>query len=196
MRNVMKNLNNSQTILIMMLAYFFIFRLKAFTNTTTSRSEILKVGKRLPDANLKAYGNLDINVNELKGKIKIISIVPKLNTPVCDKQTHKFSETNGGLDKDVDIITLSTNTIEEQHLFAKKANIHNLIFLSDDPKFQFGRKTGLLIQGLGVLRRTVMVVDQDNIIRYVDFVPSGGLPNIKKALEAARDLLQVTNFKG
>ena len=53
-------------------------------------------------------------------------------------------------------------------------NIHNLVFLSDDPNFQFGRKTGLLIEGLGVLRRTVMVVDQDNIIQYVDFVPGGG----------------------
>ena len=191
----MKNLNNSQTILILLLAYFFIFPLKAFTNSTISRSEILKVGKRLPDARLKAYGNLEVNVNELKGKIKIISIVPKLNTPVCDKQTHRFSETNGGLDKEVDIITLSTNTAEEQQVFAKKANIHNLVFLSDNPNFQFGRNTGLLIDGLGVLRRTVMVVDQDNIIRYVDFVPGGGLPNIKKALEAARDLLTLSNSK-
>ena len=60
---------------------------------------------------------------------------------MCDKQTHVFSETNGGLDKQVDIITLSTNTIEEQHLFAKKAKIHNLLFLSDNPSYQFGKKT-------------------------------------------------------
>ena len=192
----MKNIQNSHTILIMLIFYFLIFPLKAFTKTKISSLEILKVGNSLPDAKLKAYGNLEVNLNELKGKIKIISIVPKLNTPVCDKQTHEFSETNGGLDKDVAIITLSTNPVEEQQLFAKKANIQNLVFLSDDPNFQFGRKTGLLIEGLGVLRRTVMVVDQDNIIRYVDFVPSGGLPNIKKALEEARDLLRVSNFKG
>jgi len=54
----------------------------------------------------------------------------------------------------------------------------------------------LLIDGLGVLRRTVMVVDQNNIIQYVDFVPGGGLPNIKKALQTARDLLNVSNPKG
>ena len=54
----------------------------------------------------------------------------------------------------------------------------------------FGKKTGLLIEGMDVLRRTVIVTDQNNIIRYVDFVPSGGLPNIKKALKAAQDLLQ------
>ncbi|MEC7785466.1 MAG: hypothetical protein VX579_00840, partial [Nitrospinota bacterium] len=81
-------------------------------------------------------------------------------------------------------------------LFAKKAKINNLVFLSDNPSFQFGKKTGLLIDGLGVLRRTVMVVDQNNIIQYVDFVPGGGLPNIKKALQTARDLLNVSNPKG
>ena len=192
----MKNLKNGQTILIMLIIYFFIFPLKAFTNTLFNSSEVLKVGKSLPNANLKAYGKMDVNVNQLKGKIKIISVVPQLNTPVCDKQTHIFSETNGGLDKEVDIITLSTNTIEEQHLFAKKAKINNLVFLSDNPSFQFGKKTGLLIDGLGVLRRTVMVVDQNNIIQYVDFVPGGGLPNIKKALEAARDLLALANSRG
>ena len=191
----MKNLKNSQTILIMLIVYFILFPLKAFTYTATSSAEVLKVGQPLPDAKLKAYGKMDVNLNELKGKIKIISVVPKLNTPVCDKQTHIFSETNGGLDKDVDIITLSTNTIKEQNLFAKKANIHNLVFLSDDPSFQFGKKTGLLIDGLGVLRRTVMVIDQNNIIQYVDFVPGGGLPNIKKALEAARDLLHISKSK-
>ena len=191
----MKNLKNGQTILIMLIVYFILFPLKAFTYTATSSAEVLKVGQPLPDAKLKAYGKMDVNLNELKGKIKIISVVPKLNTPVCDKQTHIFSEANGGLDKDVDIITLSTNTIEEQNLFAKKANIHNLVFLSDDPSFQFGKKTGLLIDGLGVLRRTVMVIDQNNIIQYVDFVPGGGLPNIKKALEAARDLLNISKSK-
>ena len=146
----------------------------------------------MPDAKLIAYGNVDIEINDLKGEVKIISIVPKLNTPVCDKQTHQFSETNGGLDKNVDIITLSTNTTEDQHQFSQKAKIHNLTFLSDFPGFIFGKKTGLLIDGLDVLRRTVIVADKNNIIRYIDFVPGGGLPNIKKALEAANDLWQVS----
>ncbi|MED5353818.1 MAG: redoxin family protein [Nitrospinota bacterium] len=192
----MKNLKNNQTILIMLIVYFFLFPLKAFTNTSINSSEVLRVGQPLPNAKFKSYGKMEVNVNQLKGKIKIISVVPQLNTPVCDKQTHIFSETNGGLDKEVDIITLSTNTIEEQQLFAKKAKINNLVFLSDNPSFQFGKKTGLLIDGLGVLRRTVMVVDQNNIIQYVDFVPGGGLPNIKKALQTARDLLNVSNPKG
>lgn len=57
------------------------------------------------------------------------------------------------------------------------------------------KKTGLLIEGLGILRRTVIVADENNIIRYIDFVPGGGLPNIKKALEAAKVLLPPSKTK-
>ena len=67
------------------------------------------------------------------------------------------------------------------------------MFLSDNPNFDFGKNTGLLIDGRGVLRRTVLITDEKNIIRYVDFVQGGGLPNIKKALKAARQVLLETS---
>jgi thioredoxin-dependent peroxiredoxin len=191
----MKAIKYRQTLFIIFIIYFFIIPAKVFSNNKVKSLNILKIGKPLPDVKLKAYGNVDIEINDLKGKIKIISIVPKLNTPVCDKQTHIFSETNGGLDKNIDIITLSTNTTEDQHQFSQKAKIHNLTFLSDSPGFIFGKKTGLLIDGLDVLRRTVIVADKNNIIRYIDFVPRGGLPNIKKAFEAAHDLWKVSRKK-
>jgi len=158
-------------------------------NSKVKRSEVLKIGKIMPNAQLKKFGQSNVEINDLKGKIKIVSIVPQLNTPVCDKQTHQFSEKNGDLDKHVDIITISTNTAEGQDRFAKKAKINNLIFLSDNPEFNFGKNTGLLIEGMGVLRRTVLVLDERNIIRYVDLVPGGGLPDIKGALKAARQVL-------
>jgi thioredoxin-dependent peroxiredoxin len=192
----MRNLNIRNTTYILFVIYLLLIPVKAFANSKVSSSDILKVGKPLPEATLKGYGNNDVNIKDLIGKIKIISIVPKLNTPVCDKQTHKFSENNGGLDKEIDIITLSTNTIEDQYQFSQKAKISNLIFLSDKPDYLFGKKTGLLIDGLQVLRRTVIVADQNNIIRYVDFVPGGGLPNINKALNAANELLQISKSKG
>ena len=191
----MKDVKLGQLIFFIFLSCFFLVSLNGFVNAKNKSSDILKVGKPLPNATLSVYGNMGVDLKDLKGKIKIISIVPKLNTPVCDKQTHKFSETNGGLDKEIDIITLSTNSAEAQHQFAEKAKIKNLLFLSDSPDFIFGKKTGLLIEGMDVLRRTVIVADQNNIIRYVDFVPSGGLPNIKKALKVAQDLLQTSKTK-
>ena len=93
------------------------------------------------------------------------------------------------MDQVVDIITISTNTAKGQYDFSQKAKIQNLTFLSDNPNFEFGKKTGLLIDDMGMLRRTVLVADENNIIRYVDFVKGGGLPNIKNALMEARKVL-------
>ena len=185
-----------QPTLIIFFVCILLSPLKGFSNTSNSSLDILKVGKTLPDAQLKSYGIANVEISSLKGKIKIISVVPQLNTPVCDKQTHQLSETNNGLDQHIDIITVSTNTPDGQYEFAKKANIHNLFFLSDNLGFQFGRSTGLLIEGMGVLRRTIIIADKDNVIRYVDFVPGGGLPNINKALKAASNLLKLYKAKG
>ena len=185
-----------QPALVIFFVCILLSPLKGFSNTSNSSLDILTVGKVLPDAKLKSYGIANVEINSLKGKIKIISVVPQLNTPVCDKQTHQFSETNNGLDQHIDIITVSTNTPDVQYEFAKKANIHNLLFLSDNLGFQFGRSTGLLIEEMGVLRRTIIIADKDNVIRYVDFVPGGGLPNINKALKAASNLLKLYKAKG
>ena len=192
----MKTVKLRQSILCLLVFGMLFFPVKGFPNRVNSSSDILVVGKPLPDAKLKSYGLPDVHIKSLKGKIKIISVVPQLNTPVCDKQTHRFSETNNGLDKYVDIITVSTNTADGQNEFSLKANISNLLFLSDTSNFSFGRSTGLLIEGMGVLRRTIIIADQDNIIRYVDFVPGGGLPNINKALKAASNLLKLSKSKG
>jgi thiol peroxidase len=192
----MRSIKLRQPALIIFFVCILLSPLKGFSNTNKSSLDILMVGKTLPDAQLKSYGIDNVEINSLKGKIKIISVVPQLNTPVCDKQTHQFSEANNGLDQYIDIITVSTNTPVGQYEFAKKANIHNLFFLSDNLGFQFGRSTGLLIEGMGVLRRTIIIADKDNIIRYVDFVPGGGLPNINKALKVASDLLKLSKAKG
>ena len=188
----MRSITFTKPTLILFFICILLHPLKGFSNTFNSGLDILMVGKTLPDAQLESYGIANVDINSLKGKIKIISVVPQLNTPVCDKQTHQFSETNNGLDQHIDIITVSTNTPAGQYEFAKKANIHNLFFLSDNLGFQFGRSTGLLIEGMGVLRRTIIIADKDNIIRYVDFVPGGGLPNINKALKVASDLLKLS----
>jgi thioredoxin-dependent peroxiredoxin len=191
----MRSISFAKSAFILFFICILLPPLKGFANTGNSSLDILIVGKTLPDAQLKSYGVANVEIKSLKGKIKIISVVPQLNTPVCDKQTHQLSETNNGLDQHIDIITVSTNSPDGQYDFAKKANIHNLFFLSDNLDFQFGRSTGLLIEGMGVLRRTIIIADKDNIIRYVDFVPGGGLPNINKALKAASDLLKLSKTK-
>ena len=175
--------------------FSFIFLFLIGANTIHSRTppnswDVLKIGNPLPNAILSQYPTGHIRLDETKGRIKIISIVPQLNTPVCDEQTHRFSETNGGLDQHVQLITISTNSAEDQSRFANKADIHNMLFLSDKPEFDFGKRTGLLNRNFGFLNRTVIIADENNIIRYVDFVPGGGMPQIKKALREAKVVLE------
>ncbi len=156
-----------------------------------STSSIAK-GDRLPNATLIQTDGSPVELKSLKGRVKILSMVPQLNTPVCDEQTHRLSEQNEGLDQLLDIVTISTNTADDQARFAEKANIHNLTFLSDSPDFDFGKKTGLLLTNHGILHRAVFVADADNVIRYIEIVPMSQLPNFERAYDAARNVLNST----
>lgn len=184
--------NRRTTQILRPLSYLCLAFLFSFSSQfgIAAASASLERGHMLPNATLLGSGGTKVSLNDLKGRIKILSMVPQLNTPVCDEQTHRFSEQNGGLDKEVEIVTISTNTHDDQTHFADKANIHNLTFLSDDPDFDFGKKTGLLIPTHGILSRTVIVADQNNVIRYIENVPMIQLPNFENAYEAARTLLK------
>lgn len=151
----------------------------------------LAKGQKLPNAELVGKGQQIVRLDDLKGRVKILSMVPQLNTPVCDEQTHRFSENNGGLDAELEIVTISTNTADDQARFAEKADIHNITFLSDSPHHDFGKKTGLLHPMHDILYRTVIVADSENVIRYVEHVPMGQLPNFDQAFESALKTLEL-----
>ena len=164
-----------------------------FQAVLANTSGSLEKGQVLPNSRLVRTSGAPVYLDDLKGRIKILSMVPQLNTPVCDEQTHRFSEQNDGLDKEVDIITISTNSSDDQAHFADKADIHNVTFLSDAPDFDFGKTTGLLLPTHSILSRTVVVADRDNIIRYIESVPMSQLPNFESAYQAARRILVEPN---
>ena len=150
----------------------------------------IKVGDALPSAVVTGNDLKPVNLSEAKGKVRIISIVPSIDTPVCEEQTHNLSENNGGLDKEVELITVSMDLPFAQKRFAKEAKIHNVTFLSDYKAAEFGKNTGLLIQSLHLLARTVLVVDKDNVIRYMQVAPEiTNLPDMQAAMKAARAFL-------
>jgi len=149
----------------------------------------IKVGDTLRDAKLATLPpDLKlVSPTEGKGKVRIVSIVPSLDTPVCEQQTHYLSEKNRGLDRDVQLITVSVDTPFAQNRFAQEANIRNVIFLSDYRGGDFGRAHGLLVTDLHLLARSVMVVDKDNVVRYLQVVPElASMPDMERAFEEAR----------
>ena len=91
----------------------------------------IKVGDTLREAQLTQTDLSPMNITETKGKgkVRIISVVPSLDTPVCEQQTHILSEKNKGLDKMVELVTVSVDTPFAQKRFAQEANISNVTFL-------------------------------------------------------------------
>ena len=147
----------------------------------------IKVGDTLRDAKL-ATGDLKlVSLTEGKGRVRIVSIVPSLDTKVCEQQTHYLSEKNRGLDQHIQLITVSVDTPFAQNRFAEEAKIRNVTFLSDYRGGDFGRAYGLLIPDLHLLARSVMVVDKDNVVRYLQVVPEvASMPDMERAFEEAR----------
>jgi len=150
----------------------------------------IKVGDMLRDVKV-AKGDLSlVNLADTKGRVRIINVVPSLDTPVCEQQTHHLSEKNHGLDKMIELITISVDTPFAQGRFAKEAKIANVTFLSDYRGGDFGKAYGLLVNDLHILARTVMVVDKDNVIRYLQVTPElTQLPDMEAAFRAAKALL-------
>ncbi len=150
----------------------------------------IKVGKALPKVELPNLSLAMTALDSFRGKVTILSIVPSLDTPTCEKQTHILSEENHGLDKKANLITISRDLPFAQKRFSKKAKISNLTFLSDYRDASFGKASGLLIQENRLLARAVFVLDKDGIVRYKEIVSElAELPNMEKAFKAAQSLL-------
>ncbi len=150
----------------------------------------IEIGKPLPSAILTNSGLGPVNLADTSGKVKIINVVPSVDTKTCEEQTHQLSEKNGGLDKQVELITVSMDLPFAQQRFAKEAKISNVTFLSDYKTGEFGKNNGLLIQPLHLLARSVIVTDKNNIVRYIQVVPEiTELPDMPAAMAAAKALL-------
>lgn len=152
----------------------------------------IKVGDHLREVKVAQTDLSLINITETKGKgkVRIISVVPSLDTKVCEQQTHYLSEKNKGLDKMVELITVSVDTPFAQKRFADEAKIGNVTFLSDYRGGDFGMAYGLFLKGPHILARTLMVVDAQNTVRYLQITPElAQLPDLEEAFTVARSLI-------
>lgn len=151
----------------------------------------ISVGETLRSAPLATQDLSVINLADRTGTVKVISIVPSLDTKVCEQQTHFLSEKHEGLDRRVTLITISVDTPFAQKRFAEEAKISNVEFLSDYRGGDFGKAHGLLLPGPHVLSRSVMVVDDQNTIRHLQITPDlGQLPDMQEAFRVAQALVE------
>lgn len=149
----------------------------------------VSVGQAAPDCTLVANDLSEFRFSSLKGKKVVISVVPSLDTPVCDAQTRKFNQEAAGLGSDVVVLTVSMDLPFAQKRWCGAAGTTRVQTLSDHRDGAFGKAYGLLISGLRLLARAVFVVDGKGIVRYKQIVEEiTAEPDYEKALQAVRDL--------
>src|SRR5690625_3069187 len=129
----------------------------------------VKVGDEAPDFTVLANDLKEVSLDDYKGKIKLISVVPSIDTGVCSDQTKRFNEEASKLDN-VHVLTISMDLPFAQTRWCAAEGVKNLDTLSDHRDADFGEKYGVLIKELRLLARSIFVVDSNDKVTYVEYV--------------------------
>ena len=146
----------------------------------------LKVGDTAQDFNVVDNGLKPVTLKDTGNQVRIISVVPSLDTPVCDAQTKKFNEEVANL-PGVDVLTVSMDLPFAQKRWCGAFGVDKVKMLSDHKDGSFGSSYGTLIKELRIESRAIFVVDPQNKIRHAEYVREvADHPNYEAALSAAR----------
>ncbi len=146
----------------------------------------LKVGDRAPEFVTVGKDLKPFTFDQTRGKVRVFSVVPSLDTPVCDAQTRRFNQEAAQL-PGVQVYTVSVDLPFAQSRWCAAAGVDKLIMLSDHKDASFGSSYGTLIKELRLDARAIFVVDENDVIRHVEYVKEiAQHPNYETALEAAK----------
>ena len=149
----------------------------------------LKIGDKAMDFNATNIDLSDYNFYKDAKFPVILSVVPSLDTSVCELQTFLLEKANKENDYKFNIITISNDLPFAQERFIKEKESKEMTFLSDYIKREFAKNYRVLIEELKLLNRAIFIIDEDKTIRYVEYLDQNtNLPDIDKALKAAIEL--------
>ena len=158
----------------------------------TLAGEAVKVGQPAPDFTIHYFegGLKTIKLADLRGKPSFISVVPSLDTPVCQKQTKNFNQQLANLGDKINAVTVSLDLPFAMNRFCGAEDIKNMKVGSDYQDRNFGRNWGMLIEELKLLARGVFVLDKDGKVVHAEQVTEvASEPNYDAALAALKKLL-------
>lgn len=146
------------------------------------------VGKQAPEFKLVAGDLSDKQLEDFKGKTKVLNIVPSLDTPVCAISARKFNEAVG-IRENVVLLNISADLPFAQGRFCESNALRNIVTLSTFRAATFGKDYGVQIaEGplAGLTARAVIVIDASNKVTYTELVPEiAQEPNYDAALKFA-----------
>src|SRR5579864_6091074 len=148
----------------------------------------LKAGDSAPEFTVVDGSLKNVTLKDTGNHVRIISVVPSLDTPVCDAQTKRFNEEAAKL-PNVQFYTVSMDLPFAQKRWCGAFGVDKVKMVSDHRSGSFGEHYGTMIKDLRIESRAIFVVDQDNTIKHVEYVKEvADHPNYEAALEAARAL--------
>jgi thioredoxin-dependent peroxiredoxin len=146
----------------------------------------VKAGDKAPDFTVLSNDLSPVTLADSKGQVRLISVVPSIDTGVCDAQTRRFNEAAAELGN-VKVLTVSVDLPFAQKRWCAAAGIEQVQTLSDHRDLSFGEAYGVAIKELRLLARAVFVVDSNDEVTYVEYVSEAtDHPNYEAAIEAAK----------
>lgn len=155
-------------------------------NKMTLVGSEVKVGDKAPNFSVLANDLTPVTLEDSKGFKRLISVVPSIDTGVCDAQTRRFNEEASKLDN-VKVITVSMDLPFAQKRWCAASGFDNVQVVSDHRDASFGEAYGVLMQELRLLARSTFVVDSNDTVTYVEYVGEGtDHPDYDAAIEALK----------
>ena len=159
-------------------------------NPMTLLGPELKVGDKAPDFQVVDNTLATVSLAGSAGKIRVISAVPSLDTPVCDTETRRFNQEAATLPANVTVLTVSLDLPFAQKRWCGAAGIDRVTTLSDYRERSFGLAYGVLIKELMLLSRAIFIIDANDTIRYIQRVPEvTSEPDYSAVMQAVKELL-------
>lgn len=150
------------------------------------QGDALAAGQEAPDFTLTGVDMKPVTLAETAGSVRIVNVLPSLDTPVCDAQTRRFNE-EAVKDGKVKVLAVSRDLPFAQKRWCAAAGVANVLTLSDYRDGSFGAAWGVMIDPLLIHSRAVFVLDPENTIVYAEYVPEmSEHPNYDAALAAAK----------
>lgn len=146
-------------------------------------------GAAAPDFSLVANDMSAVTLSDSEGKVRIVSVVPSIDTGVCSTETARFNREMDALPDDVVGYTISVDTPFAQKRWCGAEGVEKMQLLSDFKGQKFARDYGVYIDDLGITARCIFIIGKDGKIAYTQLVPEVSQePDYSAVIEKARQL--------
>ncbi|MDD5270664.1 MAG: thiol peroxidase [Candidatus Omnitrophica bacterium] len=160
-------------------------------NPLTLSGKVVEKGNPAPGFKALKQDLSETGLADFMGKVKILTSFPSLDTPVCDLQVKEFNKRAVNFSPDVAVIGISMDLPFAQKRFCQENDINHVTVVSDHRDASFGLNYGLLIKELRLLARSIIIVDKEEIVRYIQVVREvTSPPDYEAALKALQDILK------